>query len=498
MEDIIKIFNSYADLSIWYYDINDDTRVITWLREYIDILKSISSEIQKNFFNINDKKLLELKKTVNINTQEIEKLEKNTKKIISFYNKNKEWIADTPRNKGLKWYFELIESDFNKYFLAIKDYNTYIATYDKASKDLIQWETVNQWNSEDLSLSEEKAVEYLKQFNMLDLSDIDISIQNWNYCQNPKEELKDQELYDPYCYLIENLWIWRGVKLSFLLSPYEYNNISNFIINWDPNINRWSYKLDNEKISLEERIQTAETSEDAEKFKFENFFLLTFNPGEETNNQNNQEFIDDNEEIQESAIVRVFKRNKLLWENWDFKNLNWFLNILYDDIEVTEAWENIAEENYKVYINNSKFSYSEKNIKMYWKVSWEYNFLPNHSFINPIIEFTDQNWNPLLNGNKIELTWVYPVVEIKSEMIKFFDKYQSLNTIVMNLNNKFYQREFDIKYQNDKDALYIKNDDIYMVTQWNIIKVFRYQWRNYGNWNTQIIDITNILETINN
>jgi hypothetical protein len=37
-----------------------------------------------------------------------------------------------------------------------------------------------------------------------------------------------------------------------------------------------------------------------------------------------------------------------------------------------------------------------------------------------------------------------------------------------------------------------------MVTQWNIIKVFRYQWKNYGNWNTQIIDITNILETINN
>ncbi len=498
MEDIIKVFNKYADLSIWYYDIKDNTRIITWLREYIDILKNISEKIESSFFDTNDKWLLVLKEWINIDSSEIDKLERNTNKIIEFYIKNKSNIEDTSRNKILKLNFELIESNFKKYFLAIKDYNTYIANYDEASKELIQWETVNQWNQYDLTLSEEKALNYLKQFSLLDLGDVEISIQNWNYCQSPKEELKDKELKDPYCYLIQNLWVWRWVNIDFILSPYEYNRISNFVINGDPNINRWSYKLDNEKISLEERAQKAQSPEELEKYKFENFFLLTFNPGEQIEEINDEEINNKNEWIEESTIVRVFKRNKLLWENGDFKTVEWLIDIKYNDIIVTQAWEDMDEEDYKVQVKESRVSYTEWNTKYYWLFGWEYNFLPDHSFVNPYIIFQDEKWNNLLNWNTINLIWKYPIIEIKDELIKVFEKYNDISYILTNLNNKFYTREFEIRYQKNINAYFIENEDINLIIQWDEIKTLRYKWENYTKQKTNIRDINNILKLINN
>ncbi len=497
LEDLINIFNKYVEISIPYYDKNNDTRIITWLREYIEILKNISEQLQKSYFNINDKSLLEIKNNAEINRSQVEKLEKNIELIMDFYYENKWNIRESSRNNILKINFEVIQSNFKKYFLAIKDYNTYLATYDEANQWLIYWETANQWMGDDNSLSKEKARNYLSQFNLLDFTNTVITIQNYDYCMNPSQENKNSELEDPYCYLIENLEIWRWVNLDFTLSPYEYNNISNFVINWDPNINRWSYKLENEKIDLEEKWMAAKTPEEAEKLKFENFFLFTFNWWDDIN-QEIKQVEETNNQLEESAIVQVFKRNKLLWNNWDFSNFNWFLNISYNDIIVTEKRNAQEKDDYNIEIDGADFLYNENNIDYRWKIFSNYRFLPDHSFINPEILFQNENWDDLMFWNRIEMTWVFEVWEIKNEMIKFFEYYNKLNQVITWVNQYFYQNNFEIKYQKNNSSIILKNKDFNIILQENEIKLLSYKWNNYIKETTLINEISNILEIINN
>lgn len=416
---------------------------------------------------------------------------------MDFYYENKWNIRESSRNNILKINFEVIQSNFKKYFLAIKDYNTYLATYDEANQWLIYWETANQWMGDDNSLSKEKARNYLSQFNLLDFTNTVITIQNYDYCMNPSQENKNSELEDPYCYLIENLEIWRWVNLDFTLSPYEYNNISNFVINWDPNINRWSYKLENEKIDLEEKWMAAKTPEEAEKLKFENFFLFTFNWWDDIN-QEIKQVEETNNQLEESAIVQVFKRNKLLWNNWDFSNFNWFLNISYNDIIVTEKRNAQEKDDYNIEIDGADFLYNENNIDYRWKIFSNYRFLPDHSFINPEILFQNENWDDLMFWNRIEMTWVFEVWEIKNEMIKFFEYYNKLNQVITWVNQYFYQNNFEIKYQKNNSSIILKNKDFNIILQENEIKLLSYKWNNYIKETTLINEISNILEIINN
>lgn len=492
LEDILNIFNDYISTSISYYSIDDNVRIRTWIEDYNEILKKLASKIETNYFEKekDNQWLLVLNKKNSISLEKIKILEDNINSIFNYFEKNKEVLWTRTKDELIKNEFENRKKLYDQYILAIKDYNSYIANYNEQNKELLFWETINQEDNWNREISIENAKKFLSFFNYLETSSVKISIRWYNYCDNPIEKYDNEDYDEPYCYKIEDLIIWSNLRLNFLLSPNDYNNITNFVINWDKNINKWSYKLDNEKIIWDESLKKNSWESDIDKYKFENFFLYVFNPPNDWNNTK-PIIIDNNNEIEESLIVKIFKRNKLLWENWDFKSLNWFIDIDYEDLIVKDLnWD------YDINLVNARLSYSNENIKYNWDFSSKYIFLPDHSFVNPEIIFYDDLWNQLFWWKKIKVIWKFNVNKIKSDLWFFFENVASIYTILINLSSHTRSDKNEITFDNDKKLFYIKNWDISITNIWISIKSITYKWKEILSKQISIYDLEENLKLI--
>ncbi|MDR2411977.1 MAG: hypothetical protein LBD88_05500 [Candidatus Peribacteria bacterium] len=89
-------------------------------------------------------------------------------------------------------------------------------------------------------------MKYLQGFNYINLSNTKISLRNINYCNHLADDEDKDEYEDPYCYKIENFIVNNKVKLGFLLTPDNSNEISHITIDEEkePEKNKGSYKLD--------------------------------------------------------------------------------------------------------------------------------------------------------------------------------------------------------------------------------------------------------------
>lgn len=477
-EDIIWIFNTYVSTSIDYYSMKDDVRIRTWLEEYNNILNKLSIKIKNTYFEeeLNKQWLLVINKDNNISLEKVRALEINIKKILEFYEKNKSILWDRTKDDLIKWEFENSKKRYEQYISALKDYQSYIANYNEQNKQFLFWDTINEWY-EDQAISIENAVKYLEKFSYLDINYAKISLRWYNYCNNPivKYDIDTEE--EPYCYKIENLVVWWNLYLNLILSPKEYNSISNFVINGDKNINKWSYKLDNEKLTWDENFKKNSWSKNIEKYKFENFFLYVFNPPKEINeiieNTENEKI----ETIEESLVVKIFKRNKLLWDNWDFKAIKWFIDISYDNIIVKEENNN----NFDIYIKKWKITHQELSNTYNWFIYSKYEFLPSHSFVNPEIELNDEFGSPLYYWNKIKTIWNFNINESKKELVWVFENLSNVNLILMWLNKKFSISNFDIIYKKDENVFYINNNEenIEIRLKWISVQYIKIKWKEY-------------------
>ncbi len=507
-KDLIVIFNDYVNISNSFYVSNDEKIKRTWLFKYSILLNNFINILQNRYFseNRNNNLLLELKENIKIIDEDIILLEKNINEIIDFFEKNKTVLKTEINTKDriLAQQYLIIEEKFKEYFSALKNYKEYIIKYDKNKNDLLKSSTINE-KEDNIVLSEKIAKEYLNKFNWVSLKLSTIKIMDYNYCVYPTKENEFLNVEIPYCYKIEDLnIIWDNYikNISFILHPFEKNKINEIYDDMyaDNEKKYWSYKLDEVKIILDEKFKVA--TKDKDRYDFNNFLINTFWKNIDIETDTNTNNIDkiDRIELIEDNVVKIFKRNKLFWDTWDFSVLNWFLDINYNDVIVEREnnwWYSILIKKWIFNINLWKNSF------FYWIFSSNYNFSDNHSFINPELKLIDKKTeNKLLFWNTIFVKWEYGVNKIQDEIKSLFEKYSEINFIVNSIKNTLNESEIKITYfknlnQVDFETIYKWQNLKIKLFNWKIID-FRYNNKNYLTQKVEYMDIVQILNNIKN
>lgn len=493
LEDILNILNDYIQTSINYYSIDDNTRIRTWIEDYNEILKKLAIKIETTYFEKNKdiNWLLILSKNNSISYEKIKTLEENIESIFKYYDKYQDKLWNKTKDDLIKKDFSENKAKYSQYIIALKDYSSYIANYNEQNKQILFWDTATDWWNKEVIISIENAKKYLNQFKYLDVSNVKINLRWFNYCENPNIKNDIDEIEEPYCYKIENLIVGSNLYLNMTLSPKDYNRIANFVINWDNKINKWSYKLDNEKIVWDNNYKRNAWSLDIDKYDFKNFFLYIFNPPKETIIENNDDNINNDDILEESLIIKIFKRNKLLWEEWDFKILTWFIDIKYDDLIVKQI-----NNDYDIFIKKWSVWYISNSTKYKWDLSWKYIFIPDHSFIEPEILLYDDSDRILFWWNKIKLIWNFNVKTIKNDLKIFFDSLSNLYNVLSPIDNQLWIKKVNIKYNYIENMFYIENDKISIKFKWIAIYSLIYNKKEYCPKPISIYDFENKLKLI--
>jgi len=477
-EDFIDIFSDYINIANNFYSNSDVKIKRTWIFTYSKILNNFVKIIEKKYFleERNENMLLVINENNNISRNNLSSIEKNINKIMDFYKENTFILTPKTNNKDkfiIKLYSWLINK-YTEFFSALENYSEYIVTYDKTKKELLTTNSINE-NNNTLVLSKSHAINYLNDFNWIGLKYVDIYIMDYNYCMFPTLENTKLPLEVPYCYKIDNIYIDSN-NVSFLLFPFEKNKIEEIMV-WNEE-KSWSYKLDDIKILLDKKKKTE--TKDKDKYDFYNFLAFTFGPQIIDNNINNYNNSTNNNIIlKEDAVVKIFKRNKLLWSSWDFASLKWFLDINYNDLLVINTGDA-----YSINVKSWKFNIDLwKNKTYYWEFSSMYNFSQNHSFINPKIKIIDKkSEKDLLLWNYIYITWEYKVNLIQEDIKEVFSRFNEISFIVENIRQNTNNYETKITYL--KNSNIILFETTYNWSKINItldnqnITSFDYAWEN--------------------
>jgi len=489
ISNIINTFTKYTTIANSFYWYSDDKIKKWWLYTNIDILNKFKNIIQVYYFkNRNQNGLLIINEKANIKKDDILKLENNVHKIFTFFKNNSFILNKTDSNRDkllLEKFYPNLESQYNEYFSALKDYEQYLSIYDKSINNILNTKTINEINNNSkVNLSIEKAKNYLKIFNWLSFNNTEIKIMDYVYCNNPTKINEKKYVKNPYCYKINNLKV-NNNSISFLLYPFLSNKID-YIYSYDqPKV--WSYKLDEIKSEMDKKLKA--NKKNKELYTFSNFLINTFWE-KVINNQYNSNIITNKWTLkQDDSFIRIFKRDKLLWELWDFNWLNWVIDIKYNDLNINKIWNK-----YDIYINSSKFNINlDKNTDYEWLFSSKYNFSEKHSFINPKIKLLNtKTKNDLLMGNYIYINWEFHINQIKNILISVLTNFKIINYINNILYNKFYNYNikinYDIKnniitfstiYKSKKIEILYKNLKIINIKEnWNSIinSPINYEW----------------------
>lgn len=330
-KNILKATWYYITILIDHTDSDNYTYLKTNIYNIVELLNNINLILKDNFFEVNRdeyKLLIRNKNTIDNNI--ISEFNNNFEKLKNYFQVNIIKItSDSNFELLIENYHNIIKS-LDEIILALDDNEKYKKEYSSFSnllqEDSIKIDTTNSINTVD------KLISYLNDFNGIWFdSKTSINEKNELYCKKIDEQNLEEKTM--YCFEIKNISItnsnYEKVYIDFLFLPYENNTISDIYItkNDETSFLSRTYDLDYLKESMNEKIKTITTIEDRYKYDFTNFFILTFNNITEEDNviteEDNTNFV-----IEESKIVRTFKRNKLLWEEWDFAILNWFLILI--------------------------------------------------------------------------------------------------------------------------------------------------------------------------
>lgn len=496
-EDLLNIFSDYINIANNFYSNNNNKTKRTWIFTYSKILNNFVKILKNKYFleERNENMLLVMNPDNIISNNDLTNFKENIKKIIWFYNNNLNILNSDTNNKDkfiIKLYSSLTKK-FDEFFMALDNYAEYVIEYDKTKKELLTTSSINEW-TDILVLSYSHASNYLNNFNWIWLKYANISIMDYNYCKDPRLENAEQPVEVPYCYKIDNLLI-DSKNVSFLLFPFEKNKIEEITV--ESEVKLWSYKLDEIEIELEKKKKTE--TKDKDKYEFKNFLAYTFWQQiiNNSNNWENNNNLDENQILEEDSIVKIFKRNKLLWDSWDFVSLKWFLDIDYNNLLVINTG-NAYSINVKLWIFNVDLW---RNKTYYWEFSSMYNFSPNHSFINPRIKLIDKkNEKDLLLWNYVYITWEYKVNLINEEIKKVFNKYDEISFIVENIRQNSNNFNIKIIYLKDSEKVLFEttyNEEKINITldNWNITS-FTYGKENKLENEIPYTELTKIFNNI--
>ena len=493
---LITIFNDYVTIANRFYSKWDATIKRTWIFTSSKLLNKFISILETNFFEEerNRDNLLVIKSWVTYDEADMKKLENNIGKIYLFFETFKNVLNENESNKDkfTVLLYGKLEKKFGEYFDALKDYKDYLVRYDQSKIDLLAEKSIQE-NENTIMVSSKNAQDYLKTFNGVNFNYTTIKVMDYNYCADPVEENEDIAVEFPYCYKITDLNVG-GNNVSFLLHPFQKNTMDEIVVEWEKKSG--SYKLDDIEAILEEKMKMETKNQD--KYDFKNYLVSTFWQ---------QVIVKDNTvvqeeeviQIEEDPVIKIFKRNKLFWDAWDFSVLEWILDMEYFDVIVEK--ESDSQE-YKININNGTFQINLwKAREFYGTFASSYNFSPKHSFINPEFKVIDKkSKRDLLLWNSIYTLWELKVTEVQEGLIDIFENYTYINFVVNSIYENLDQKLIRIEYNQSKNVVILEtliNSQKLVINMkaWDVTNIELW-WRTLIQNSIQYTSIGNILNGI--
>ena len=492
-KDTISIFKTYTEAWIDYYQASDEkdktlkNKIIeTWIVNFSEIVKKILEKTEKYFFKRSEKWLLVNIPWRELDRESISSLKTSIENIYNnFYTPN-QWVLTTT-NASVKVVYRRNFEKFEEVITALWDTEKYLTKYDKKLSDILTTEEKED-NSKTLSI--EDAKEFLSKFDHIKFDDSNIEIMWREYCDNPNSKEAEKNKKNPTCYRIKNMEVWNWTKISFLLFPYEYHKISDISIWWNKNLNKWSYKMDDEEEKYKEQENNFSDPSEKEQYKFKNFFINVITASQSWKKQQVEDYVEDNRS-QESEIIRTIKNTNLLWKNWTLTKLKPILDVAYNDIKITET-----ESDLIININNAKVNYSSEKKNYFWRFKSEYKYKSGkiNSFVNPEIQITNDNWENVISWTSIKLSWLIKLDDFKKIMDSFFKNMSSIIDAVTYVSQNDSSEDLRITYlpQIDKFQIISKNIKIFII--WDEIELFSSFWKKILEKNEKISKIRWLLE----
>lgn len=401
LDNLFSIINIYLGINkniITYY--KNPGRTETLIVEYQMILNKFLDEMRKNFFEteLNKRGLLILNSNNPLVSTQLVKLNTIMNMILDFYNKNKSVLSE--KNMNYNMLYSKNKITYNEYYSALSNHPEYLIKYDKAKNDLLSAQTIFEKN-QIISLNEDTLVQYLSQFQGVDISNMSYKI-----------------IGDKY-YEVDNIYI-SGEKFSFSLYPNEFYRIDQIVKNGQKLSG--SYELESLKQDL--ALKYEEVSEEEKyKYEFPRFFINTFFNTQETTSK----IYEENPETErtEDRTITFFKRDKLFWDKWDFSVLNWYLDMKYDDVWVELNPNNQYNISINKWVLKTRIEINGTLREIVWVLRSEYVFSDTeHFFRNMYITFYDadnygkwQDW-ALFWGKEFRIVRRIDILKFKTEMNK--------------------------------------------------------------------------------
>jgi len=391
---LLKWFISYTQNIDENIRIEEKDNFLSNVVSNINLIDQISLSFKKRYFEDerNSQELLLLKNKQWL--ENIEEIKKSIEIIFNKYLKAKKYLEEKPSlyNKYIIKY-EKFRNNLKEYTDALYNYSLYTKKYSKVNKIISD---IQVYEDDDESLSKDKFISFINNFYWINLSTIDLIV--------------EQDYYK-----INNISI-NGYDFSFDLFPYSWNIIQNIVYknNW-MYVNareRWfynqlestSYDLDNEKEKYEELYKKAK-NEDKNKFNFKNFFINTFFI---SNDKNIEEYNWDKENTNnDDEIIQTFKNAKLLWNKWEFRNIRNLLDIKYSNLDV-------ERKTWKIFIIQINDANINLDIDVNWKkVKYWAIFNSDYKLEDDKHYFYNISMNPYIKKSSTDEKYIFPWVNFK-------------------------------------------------------------------------------------
>jgi len=417
----LEVLSYYTQISNTA-DYSEKNQKITQIYSISQIVTAIDDFLRKTYFlsDRDSNNLLVQNSSRNLSGEKLSQLQLHISSLYGIYENNNVLLNQaSARDRELSKNIVLVKKNIDEYLLAIWNYSQYQDEYDISKSTILNVDVIKNRQS---WISETLWNKYLWQFVWISQGSYSLTVIDENY------------------YKVENLVIW-GKRFDFEIYPYEGAKLKNIFIDGERQTTQ--YTLDNIQADWAEKFQTAAIW-DKDLFDFSRFFLVTFLGSQE------REIVTFDQEIkqQESKAEIVFKRDILLWNNWEFSGVSDFLNIEYDDIGLDQQWNiyNIFLDDVDFVIPSNNLNSNNRN-QFVWKFSSQYVLNEtDHNFKDISLKLeSERKWinNTTLyefGANSIELVgtiYINDLEEIFKNIFSDVDLYMSVySNISSNINGE--------------------------------------------------------------
>lgn len=460
---VLRLLTKYIEVTELLSIDGDEKKIRTGMYVNLNVLKKMKNYILSTFFLEKESEASLLLRNNNnaLDSNYVELLDSNITKFTSFFEKNKKIIdQNEARNKVFLDEYALIFQNFDEVILALSDYEAYTLKYDELKSKLLSV-GVYEGNENDFILENNKILLYLSQFEGMNLTQSDITVN------------QDEWYYD-----IKNVVI-NGSIFSFFIYPNNNFLLTNIIINWE--VTKYSYKLSTIKEKLEELLETVDEPEDS--LIFSKFFLVTFFW---KNDKTTEIIAEDNLDIEkEDKVIRVFKSTKLLSKRWEFSILSDFITIPYDSLIVT-----LNNNNYDIALKWVSFPLRSQSAFSYYWIDWildsNYKLTESqHYFYNTsllLYQVFEGKRNSFMWGESIKIDWNINLVDFKNILLTLEKNLEALDQVITKVKSNIFAEKIEMLYIPKENGTIIKFDfngkKANISVSWNSITSILIDWKN--------------------